>query len=516
MSFSKLIAPYFALSAIPAASAAFFYPNVQTSLVEGIFVDAHGAHATGFVDAVTPCTRYVSGAATVGRETAAQWVRVSFHDFVTHHTSDGSGGLDASIGFEADRAENAGAAMNDTIRFFRNRVNAKIGSADFLALSVSVAVQNCGGPIIPVRAGRIDATGPGPFGVPAPTTTLNDTLSMFGGAGMSQSDAITLVACGHTFGAVHHGVFPDVVGPDAITPNNTAGGVNFDDSPAVFDDHNVHAYIDGTGAKGGTLVTTPNVTSQSDLRLFSSDNNATLLALYNEQGSFVNTCATLFQRMIETVPSNVVLSDVITPQTLKPVNSTLDFDTNGNLIFTGSIRVLSNESAVAPESLTHTTSLNSTALNITPEDEGGYSIYGNTTFYPFNQPISKPSAFTSFSVIGSGISSETFAVQAQTFVVPSASSNSESEDGTVTVSFTVAVLNSSTAPIVKVSIPVVQPNTFGPLVEIFNNVAVTAAGTKAGYSLFTGSVSAGVWTHGTTEVAIVNGSGNELDVLMVV
>lgn len=84
--------------------------------------------------------------------------------------------------------------MNDTIRFFRNRVSSKVSSADFLALSVVAAVGNCGGPQIPMRYGRKDATGPGPTGVPSPTTSLTDTLSMFGGAGMSQTEAISLVS----------------------------------------------------------------------------------------------------------------------------------------------------------------------------------------------------------------------------------------------------------------------------------------------------------------------------------
>ncbi|KAH8667468.1 heme peroxidase [Tricladium varicosporioides] len=339
MSLSKLIAPYLALSTIPTAYAAFWYPDVSRSLIEGIFVDAHGNHATGFVDAITPCSNYVSGAPNIGRMTAAQWIRVSFHDFVTHHTSDGSGGLDASIGFETDRNENAGAAMNDTMRFFRNRVNAKVSSADLLALSVTASVENCGGPQIPKRAGRVDATGPGPFGVPSPTNTLEDTLAMFGGAGINQSDAISLVACGHTLGTVHHGVFPDVVGPEAVTPDNLAGGVAFDDSPTVFDNNVVHAYIDGTGTRGGPLITTANESSRSDLRLFTSDNNATMEKHYNSGAGFVNTCATLFQRMIETVPKDVVLSDIITPQKVKPVNATLDFDVNGRLIFTGTVRV---------------------------------------------------------------------------------------------------------------------------------------------------------------------------------
>jgi hypothetical protein len=125
--------------------AAFFYPDPQASLLEHILVDTHGAHASGFASAITPCTnvrkssfkhsllqlmslKYVSGAQTLGRETAAQWIRVAFHDFVTAHVAEGTGGVDASIGFETLREEDSGSAMNDSLGFFRPYVNSKISS----------------------------------------------------------------------------------------------------------------------------------------------------------------------------------------------------------------------------------------------------------------------------------------------------------------------------------------------------------------------------------------------------
>lgn len=43
--------------------------------------------------------------------------------------------------------------------------------------------------------------------------------------------------------------------------------------------------------------------------------------------------------MVETVPKAVVLSDIISPMAIKPVNVTLDFSPNGSLILTGTIRV---------------------------------------------------------------------------------------------------------------------------------------------------------------------------------
>jgi hypothetical protein len=110
------------------AHAAFFYPDALISSLEHILVDTHGAYASGFADAITPCSNFVSGAQTTGRETAAQWLRVAFHDFVTANVSAGTGGIDASIGFETLRAEDSGTAFNDSFTFFRPYVNAQVSS----------------------------------------------------------------------------------------------------------------------------------------------------------------------------------------------------------------------------------------------------------------------------------------------------------------------------------------------------------------------------------------------------
>lgn len=42
-------------------------------------------------------------------------LRVAFHDAATHDISTGLGGLDASLAFETDRAENFGSSMNTSL-----------------------------------------------------------------------------------------------------------------------------------------------------------------------------------------------------------------------------------------------------------------------------------------------------------------------------------------------------------------------------------------------------------------
>ena len=204
MFFKQLVTLSLVLGSFSNVYAAFFYPNAQSSLLEHILVDIHGAYSSGYAFAITPCRSYVSGSQTLGRETAAQWLRVAFHDFVTARVDEGTGGMDASIGFETLREEDSGSAFNDSLTFFRPFVNSKISMADIIAISVSVSVGNCGGPQIPVRGGRIDATEAGPFGVPAPETDLETTLGYFANAGFNKVDSIGLTACGHTMGSVHH------------------------------------------------------------------------------------------------------------------------------------------------------------------------------------------------------------------------------------------------------------------------------------------------------------------------
>jgi hypothetical protein len=117
---------------IPLASAASYYPNPSTSLLEHILVSNFGAYSSNFSTAITPCTNYVSQTGSLGansgRTTAAQWLRVFFHDFVTANVSAGTGGVDASIGFETARAENSGSAFNDSFAFWRPYVQDGVAS----------------------------------------------------------------------------------------------------------------------------------------------------------------------------------------------------------------------------------------------------------------------------------------------------------------------------------------------------------------------------------------------------
>ena len=137
---------------------------------------------------------------------------------MTADVAAGTGGIDASIGFETDRPENVGVAFNDSLFVFSIFISAKLSSrfrfsrlkfeklakhgtvADLIAVGTAMAVGTCGGAPISLRGGRIDATVAGPSGVCQPETDLPTTLASFSGAGFNQADTIALTACGHTLG----------------------------------------------------------------------------------------------------------------------------------------------------------------------------------------------------------------------------------------------------------------------------------------------------------------------------
>lgn len=85
------------------------------------------------------------------------------------------------------------------------------------------------------------------------------------------------------------------------------------------------------------MVTTTNTTFQSDARIFKSDGNATIKAMATSQTSFENTCFKIFEKMINTVPSTVTLSDVIGPRKWITMQSNLDLTSTGAVTYSGVI-----------------------------------------------------------------------------------------------------------------------------------------------------------------------------------
>ncbi|KAI1207825.1 heme peroxidase [Annulohypoxylon truncatum] len=510
-------------AAVKPVVAMFYYPNPAASALEHILVDNWGAYASNFSSAITPCDNYVTEvglpAINSRRTTSAQWLRVAFHDFATADVAAGTGGLDASIGFETEREENSGSAFNDSFTFWQPFVNEFVSMADLLAVGTVMSVHLCGGKYIPYQYGRVDATAADPkTGVPEPSTSLEDTLAQFKQAGFNQSDAIALTACGHTIGSVHAGGFPTVVEESAITPNNTNGAVNLDDTRAVFDSAVVHEYIDSTGQRGGPLVTSFNETSRSDLRLYESDDNKTMLELYAQGDGFQETCVDLLGRMLNTVPAGVQLQPAIEPALIKPINVTWDITTNNQLVLSGKVRVLyTGEASDGPISITFSNGYTETLV---PEENLGISAFKlsnsqtNTTtqYFPFSISSGNLSGVSSFAVTATGIENQEFQIQDKAFIVPSLSGVA---DGAVSVTVAARTNQPNFDPskmLLKVATPIAQLLTLAPKVGRSDVQLLSVASPSENIGYWSGSVAIEKPT-GAVSVSLLSG-GDVIDILL--
>ncbi|KAF7362149.1 Peroxidase [Mycena venus] len=301
------------------------------------FILLYNRDRVGISAFIAPCDFFFPDAnAGSGRSDAADWIRTAYHDMATHNVNDGTGGLDASIRFaeEQSRPENIGDGfINNTINVLG--ANRYVSIADTIALAAVMAFENCGGPEISYRGGRVDADGPNTPGVPEPQDSLDSHIAAFARQGFTQTEMISLVACGHSFGGVQHSLFPDVV-PDLNDTTNRLSVQHFDSTFVTFDNKVASEYIAGT--TGNPLVVGLNDTKNSDKRIFGSDGNATMLSFANSPELFASTCASLIARMVDTVPRGVELTEIITPLPFKPANLQLILD-GDNMVFTGDFRV---------------------------------------------------------------------------------------------------------------------------------------------------------------------------------
>ena len=374
--------------------------------------------------------------------------------------------------------------------------------SDLIALGVVTAVGNCGGLLIPMRTGRIDATAAGPSGVPKPETNLQDTLNQFSNAGFNGDDTIALTTCGHTMGGVHRNTFPQVVPASAIGPNNADGRVAFDETVAAFDIGVVNDYVHGTGAKGGPLVTTTNVAVQSDLRLYNSDGNATIKRLAQSSSYFEGQCQFVLQRMIETIPCCTPMSNPVDPTTttnLKPAALYLGVDWKGNMALSGFMRYIQvSGTAAPPASLTVTLidrtgkTTTTTATAARSAADTGSGLWGPTRQYPFT--LSFPA---SVGLSGISVSGQTFQLQDTMFVIPKLSSFSPSPPAfsptsnlntvsTYSVNMTVAYLATTPPPSLTAtfSIPVPQAGTVSPTIDTSTTASLLKVGKSGPFTIY--------------------------------
>ncbi|KAK3360011.1 hypothetical protein B0T25DRAFT_621313 [Lasiosphaeria hispida] len=307
-----------------------------TDEMEEIVFQLQGFKGRLFNDMISPCSAETAGP---GRVSASEWLRIAFHDMSTANRYVGTGGLDASIQFELSNGENTGPGHNTSLKFYANYFSGRSSMADIIAAGTYASVRQCGGPIIPLRLGRKDATSAGSLGVPQPQNSVVTFRQQFDRMGFTPAEMIQVTACGHTLGGVHSTEFPDLVPPGT----GVNGQVGLDASVAAFDNKVVTEYISGSTANPLVVGPSVAVNRHSDFKVFNSDANVTMNAMA-EPAAFQQVCKVVLQKMIDVVPTGVTLTDPIAPYTVKPVDMRLTLNTPGNtLLLTGYIRVRTTE-----------------------------------------------------------------------------------------------------------------------------------------------------------------------------
>jgi hypothetical protein len=386
-------------AAVRCASADPTWPSDIDELEEVMF-QLTSFRARKFSGSVSPCTNQASGP---GRHNAAEWLRTAFHDMSTANTFFGTGGLDGSLQYELTNGENTGPGHQTTLKFMAPFFNKKASLADLLALGVYISVRSCGGPAVPFRAGRVDAFEKGPVGVPQPQNTVLTFQQQFERMGFTNEEMIQVTACGHTIGGVHAQEFPDIV-PVGSHENDMQG---LDGTVAVFDNKVVTEYLDGTSSNPLVVGPAVRVNKHSDFKVYNSDGNATMEALVDAV-TFQDVCKTVLQKMIDVVPSGVVLSDPIVAYRIKPVNLQLSLATGGtSLRFTGFIRVKTTDLPLTDISNVAVTYKNraggsqcgSGSCTITSAVQGvGRGFDDSFAFFPIDASIPAASGISSFIV----------------------------------------------------------------------------------------------------------------------
>ncbi|KAL8757511.1 MAG: hypothetical protein Q9184_004191 [Pyrenodesmia sp. 2 TL-2023] len=453
--------------------------------LEDIMFLNSGYRARGFAAPVTPCSK----GAGPGRIAAAEYIRTAFHDMATGNVFQGTGGADASIVFELG-GDNPGPGFPTTLTTFVPYLTSRSSMADLIAMGVYTSVRSCGGPVVPIRTGRIDATEAGPPGVPQPQNSLFTFQNQFSRTGFDTTQMIQVVACGHTLGGAHAANFPQIV-PPGSAPDDFKSF----DSTQRFDEKIASEYVAGVSTDPLTVGPSQAAGRASDLRVFTADGNATITSMA-DPATFASTCQAMLQKMIDVVPGGVTLTDPIVPYDIKPVALQLTLQAGGSEIqFSGEIRVRTTSrpaSQISNVQLAYKDRTGGSASsNIVTASKGTAAGFDDSfTFYAFSTKISSQTSISAFNVLVTLASGATetynnngngYPIQDTVMLQAPQSCIAGSQ-----LSITAAVRAPATAANLVLSLKVPRSGIITPALQS-QTVALTQQSTVGPYSIVTGT-----------------------------
>ena len=135
-------------------------------------------------------------------------VRLAWHDAGTYDAATGTGGANGSIRFEPEAGHGANNGLSVAHALIKDIKDAvpEVSYADLYQLAAVVAIEVCGGPKIPFRFGRTDATGPDQCTedgrLPDATKRIPHLKSVFERMGLTVEDMLVLSGA-HCLGRAH-------------------------------------------------------------------------------------------------------------------------------------------------------------------------------------------------------------------------------------------------------------------------------------------------------------------------
>jgi hypothetical protein len=213
---------------------------------------------------------------------------------------------------------------------------------------------------------------------------------------------ITLIACGHSIGGVHSVDHPEIVsGP--VSAENKA---SFDTTKGMLDNNVVLEYLDNSTTN--PLVINANNTLNSDKRIFAADDNKTMKKLA-DAAYFKTQCENVFERMLNLVPGDVMLSDPLEPADIRPYIESYQMNSDGSISFSGRIRV-----RVTPVTGRDPNTLTASIIPVSRNGSAGAEIAANRgtfrgglsfgyldeefSWFEFSQKLNASEAFSSFNI----------------------------------------------------------------------------------------------------------------------
>ncbi|KAL8687042.1 MAG: hypothetical protein Q9218_006674, partial [Villophora microphyllina] len=494
-----------------AAAAAPTWPSAVDELEDIMFLNT-GYRARGFATAVTPCGFSAQGP---GRIAAAEWIRTAFHDMATGNVFLGTGGLDASLVFELG-GDNVGPAFETTLTTYAPFLTSRSSMSDIIAMGIYTAVRSCGGPVVPIKTGRIDATEAGSPGVPLPQNSLYTFQNQFQRTGFDTSQMIAVTACGHTLGGVHAANFPQIV-PVGTAPND----YKLMDSTTKFDEKIASEYVAGTSTDPMTVGPAKASGRDSDFRVFSADGNATISSLA-DPATFASTCQAMLQKMIEVVPDGTTLTDPIAAYDVKPVALQLTLQSGGSSIqFSGEIRVRTTTrpaSQIATVQLVYkdrTGGSNCGGCKISATQKGTAAGFDDSfTFYAFSAQIPSQSSISAFNVLitlASG-ATETYDNNGQGYAMQDnvmLQTPQSCVTGGTTLTVTAAVRSPATTANLVLTLKVPRSGIITPDLQT-QTVAMTQKSTLGPYNILTGTYTLQSAQVQTTKFDITSGQSSDV------